>query len=137
MDSRPFQSILMDCRARLRVQNFRMDSRFSQKVKRWPVDPRSSHLPKLQHRYTRAVLEFVMDARRSVSLKLAVSSQLQKLQSFVQQSLMGPLFASLRQFSGLSSVCLKSSGIWIHLKDNLRTASSQAEGFFLGPPNPP
>ena len=67
MDYRPFQSILMDCGARLWVQNFRMDSRFSHKAKRLPMDPRSSRLPKLQNRYSRGVLEFVMDARRSVS----------------------------------------------------------------------
>ena len=126
MDCRPFQSILMDGRACLLVQNFRMDCRFSQKVKRWPMEPRSPHLPKLQLRYTRAVLEFVMDARRSVNVKLAGSSQLQKLQSFVQQSLMGPLLASRRQYSGLSSARLKSSGIWIHLGDDLRTAAQPA-----------
>ena len=40
MDYRPFQSIVMDC---------------------------SSRLPKLQNRYSRVVLEYVMDERRSVS----------------------------------------------------------------------
>ena len=47
---------------------------------------------------------------------------------------MGPPLASLRQYSGLSSARLKSSGIWIHLGDDFRTASSQAEGFFWARP---
>ena len=74
-----------------------------------------------------------MDARRSFSLKLAGCSQFQKLQSFVQQSLMGPPLASLRQYTGLSSARLKSSGIWIHLGDDLRTALK----VLLGPTCPP
>ena len=43
-----------------------------------------------------------------------------KLQSFVQQSLMGPPLASLRQFSGLSSarprssrICFRCNRIWL------------------------